>query len=331
MKRILLSLILIAAAVGIGVRILRIPPGAVTAIGHEHGGDDHDDHDSHEGHDHGKADHVELSDAAIKNSGIVVETAAPGTLPLTLKLYGKIVANEDLTAHMMARFPGIVKSVAKRLGDTVEPGDTLAIVESNESLRPYEVKSHVAGTVIKKEAAPGEFVSDKESLFVVSNLDTVWVDLSVHRSDFSRLKEGQSVVIDIGLPKDNGEPHHLPATIAYLSPFGTENTQTMLARVVIKNPRGHLRPGLFVTGDVTTDTRKVDVAVKVEAIQRIDDKTVLFVQQGDRFDMRPVTVGAETAEWVEIRSGLIAGEMYVSKNSFILKAELGKSEASHEH
>ena len=326
MKRLFISLIILIAAGALGVRILRIPPGQVSGLAHH----DHDEHEGHD-HDHGEDAHVELSAEAVKSSGIVVETAGPAALPLTLKLYGKITASEDETAHMMARFPGVIQKVAKRLGDTVKPGDTLAVIESNESLRPYEIKAMMAGTIIRKEAAPGEFVSDKESLFVISNLDTIWVDLSVHRSDFARLHKGQRVVVDTGLPKDDGESLLVDATIDYLSPFGTENTQTMLARAIIRNPEGLLRPGLFVTGNVVTDTREVEVAVKAEAIQRIDDKAHVFVQQGDRFDLRPVTVGVETPERVEIRAGLHAGESVATKNSFILKAELGKSEASHEH
>lgn len=313
-------------------RILHLEPGAASG-GHEH--EHGDSHAEHEGHDHGKPDHVELTAEAFKNSGIVVEEAGPAQLPLVLRLQGKIAPDEDHTAHLMARFPGIVKSVHKRLGDKVVPGDTLAVIESNESLRPYEIKAMLGGTVIKKEIAPGEFVSDKESLFIISNLEHAWVDLTVHRSDFPKLKKGQPVTVDLGLGNADSEAaaaaQPLTGTLDWLSPFGSEDTQTMLARVIATNKEGLLRPGLFVTAEVTTATVEAPVTVKPSAIQILDDKPVVFVQQGDRFDITPVVLGVKTKAAVEIKSGLKAGELYASTNSFVLKAELLKAEASHEH
>ena len=73
------------------------------------------------------------------------------------------------------------------------------------------------------------------------------------------------------------------------------------------------------------------VAVLLSAIQRLNDREVVFVQQGDYFEATPVTIGQKDEEWAEVESGLDAGQRYVSKNSFFMKAELGKDGASHEH
>ncbi|TFH28902.1 MAG: hypothetical protein E4H00_07960 [Myxococcales bacterium] len=73
------------------------------------------------------------------------------------------------------------------------------------------------------------------------------------------------------------------------------------------------------------------IAVKVTALQTIRDWTVVFAQFGDLFELRPIEIGRRDDEMVEVLSGLHAGQRYVSDNSFILKAELGKSAASHDH
>jgi cobalt-zinc-cadmium efflux system membrane fusion protein len=105
----------------------------------------------------------------------------------------------------------------------------------------------------------------------------------------------------------------------------------MLARAVVNNTNGQLRPGLFVAGEVVLDEREVEVAVTQGAIQTVEDKQVVFVREGDAFEVRPVQIGAQDGERAEITAGLLPGEEYVARNSFVLKAELGKAGAAHDH
>src|SRR2546430_6345451 len=117
--------------------------------------------------------HIDVGEEARKKSGIELAVAGPAVLRQTVKLNGKINTNEDRTAHVSPRFPGIVKAVGKRLGDTVKKGEALAVIESNESLQSYEVKSEIDGTVIDKKIALGEFVDTGRNIFVVADLSTV--------------------------------------------------------------------------------------------------------------------------------------------------------------
>ena len=75
----------------------------------------------------------------------------------------------------------------------------------------------------------------------------------------------------------------------------------------------------------------VPVAVTREAIQNIRGWSAVFVRYGNTFEARPLELGHRDGQWVEVLSGLSAGEQYVAKNSFVLKAEIGKSGASHAH
>lgn len=312
---ILIPLILVAAWFG-AQRILSIEPPKPAA------------EDAAE--ETGKEGHVELTPEKFKAAALGFAETGPATITNLLPVYGKIAANEEAMAHVMARFPGVVKVVNKRLGDNVKKDDVLAVVESNDSLRPYDVTAAVAGTIIAKDATPGEFVKDDMGLFTIADLSTVWVDLSVFRKDFKKLAMGAVVTLHVA---DESEP--ITARVDYISPFGTEGTQTMLARCVVPNKDGDLRPGLFVTGEVSTGETKAALAVQIGAIQTLHEKTVVFVQDeedkdGDAFQAKEVKLGVKDSEHVEILEGLKAGEKYVAVNSFILKAEIGKSEAEEE-
>ncbi len=269
---------------------------------------------------------VTLAPEQLEAAGITVATAAPATIHEHVVLNGRIAPNEDALAHVMPRFPGVVRSVHKRLGDSVARGDVLAVIESNESLQPFELRAPLTGTVIAKDVAPGELASSDRALFEIADLGSVWVDLDVYRRDFGRLRVGQPVRIDAG---DGSAP--ASSTLAYLSPIGSLNTQTLLARAVLPNPDRSWRPGLFVTAEVQVDAAPVPVAVAAEALQRVRDWDVVFLAAGELFEAQPVELGRRDAERVEITAGLAAGQRYVATGSFILKAEAGNSGATHDH
>jgi membrane fusion protein, heavy metal efflux system len=219
-----------------------------------------------------------------------------------------------------------VRSVHKRLGDAVARGDLLAVIESNESLHPYELRARIAGTVLSRDVAPGEFVSTDREIFSIADLTTVWADLDVYRRDFTRLKKGQRVLID----SDDGSPP-VEATLAYLSPVGSVNTQTLLARAVLPNADGSWRPGLFVSAQVEVGEVGAKVAVRPTALQRVRDWDVVFIADKNVFEAQPIELGRRDGERVEVVSGLAPGMPYAAAGSFVLKAEAGKSGASHDH
>lgn len=292
------------------------------AGGHEGHGDEGGGHEGHEGH----GVRVEFDAAAIRVSGIVLDTVKAGTIRKALPLSGLVQANQDRVARMMPRFAGVVKEVRFQLGSKVSKGQVMAVIESNESLAPYNVVSQMSGTVVQKNVNPGEVVAEQDLLYTVADLSTVWIDLNVHRQDFNRLKVGQEVLVKL-----DKESPAVKSRISYLSPFGAENTQTMLARIVVPNPTGLWRPGLYVDGQVTLETEEVPMAISEEAIQTLDGKEVVFVQEDNAFEAREVELGVRDGEWAEVVSGVGPGDVYCSENSFIIKAEIGKGEAKHEH
>jgi membrane fusion protein, heavy metal efflux system len=265
------------------------------------------------------SDSVVLSDAKIASAGIELATASPGVLRDSLLLNGIVQPNQESLVQVTPRFPGIVRDVRKRIGDRVQKGDVLAIVESNQSLTPYELKAPLAGTVIDRQTTLGEYVSEQKPAFVIADLSTVWLDFSVYRRDLARVNVGDQVFID---PAD-GRPA-IEAKVSYLSPVGSSDTQSALARAVVPNSEPRLRPGLFITGRLTLSAKKVSVAVKSSALQIIENRTVVFVRNGQKFEARDVEIGERDSQLVEVTFGVLEGDVYAAQNSFIVKAELAK-------
>jgi cobalt-zinc-cadmium efflux system membrane fusion protein len=255
----------------------------------------------------------------MREFGIVVAVADSATLTSNVDLPGEIQANDNTLAHIVPRFPGIVTDVRAQVGDKVKPGQVLAVIESDGSLSPYEVKTLLAGTVTAKHITFGEAVSREKDAFVVADLSTVWADITVYQRDISDVAIGQEVQISAG----HAHPP-VTGTISYVAPVVDERTRTALARVILPNPGGTWRPGTFITARILLEKFVVPVAVPRTALQNFEDQEVVFVQTPAGFLPRPVTVGRSDENMLEIVSGLAAGENYASQGGFTLKAELGK-------
>lgn len=268
---------------------------------------------------------VAMSDAKIAAAEIELVTAGPAVLHDSLLLNGMLQANQESLVQVTPRFPGVVREVRKRIGDRVEKGDVLAIVESNQSLTPYELKAALAGTIIDRQTTLGEYVSEQKPAFVIADLSTVWVDFSVYRRDLGRVRVGDPILID---PADGGPK--IEAKISYVSPVGSSETQSALARAVVPNGNQRLRPGLFATGRLTLSAKKVAVAVKSSALQLLENRTVVFVRNGEKFETRDVEIGERDPDFVEVTFGVLEGDLYAAKNSFIVKAELAKGGADND-
>ena len=290
---------------------------------------DHDDHeDKHEeSENHGAEDTVNLSDDVFAEFGIVVGMAGPDVITRTVSLPAEIRANEDRLAHIAPRFPGIAREVRKSVGDSVKAGETLAIIESSESLAPYALEAQIDGTVIERHITRGEPVSQSRGrAFTVADLREVWVDISVYQKHLTSVQLGQTVRISAGHGLAQAE-----GTISYVSPVVDEETRTATARIVLANPDGLWRPGLFVTAIVELDRVEVEVAVPRTALEEVEGRTVVFVKGPDGFVPRPVTFGLQGRDIVEVTDGLKAGATYVTKGGFTLKSELAREELGGGH
>ncbi len=305
---------------------------------HGHEEEDHDDHDDHKGHgdheghehsEHGDDEHeegvVEIDDEAAMKAGIKTSMAQSGKITNELSLNGKVIFDKNRYTEVKARFDGIVKSVKAKWGDSVSKGQTLALIEANESLRSYSVKSPISGKVIERHTNVGDVTGDK-ALFKIADLSKVWAEFHIFTSDSKKIKKGQIVHISMA-----DSTHEIEAPIKMILPTADAQSQTLIAIVEIDNKSGNWRPNMMVEGIVETGSTKADITVHKEALQRTPEGFVIYVKEGDKYEQRHVEVGQENSKFIEILEGIEVGEEYVSKGSFIIKADIGKAEAEHDH
>ena len=258
------------------------------------------------------------------SAGIATEVAGPATLIETVTVYGRIAADPSRQREVGARFPGVIKAVRKNLGDTVRAGETLATIESNESLQTYSLEAPIGGVITARAANAGEQSADR-LLFTITDPSSVWAELSVFPKDRARIKPGASVRI-----KASDSEVTIIGRIARVD-LQTAANQSITARATLDNSKGEFPVGSFVTAEIAVAERKVPLAVKTRSLQPFRDFTVVFEQVGDTYEVRMLDLGEKHGEWVEVLGGLEAGAKYVTENSYLIKADVEKSGASHDH
>jgi cobalt-zinc-cadmium efflux system membrane fusion protein len=193
-------------------------------------------------------------------------------------------------------------------------------------LARHEIRAPIDGVVTAKNIAVGAAVKEDAGIFVVADLSSVWAELSVSARDLDTVRTGQSATV-----KASAFDASATGKVSYISALMGEQTRAAKVRVVLPNPDGLWRPGLPVNVEVVANEAAVPVAVSADAIQTINDETVVFGLYGDSFEARPLELGRSDGQSVEVLKGLSAGEKYAARNSFLIKADLGKSGASHDH
>lgn len=293
---------------------------------------DHDGTDESEQHtDHDDEIIVEVSPEAMNMAGITLAAVSRGRIGRSIDLPGQVGFDEDHLVHVTPRFAGIAREARCRVGDYVREGDVVAVVESNESMTPYAIEAAISGWIIKRHIAPGEFVSEESSIYLIADLSRVWVNLAVYPKYAGRIKPGQRATITA-----IGSEIQTDGTIEYVTPVLDLDTRSITARIVVPNPDNAWRPGTFVHARVMTDPGEEGLLVEKAAVQVLDDQTVVFVPDGEgRFRLVEVEIGETNSRSVRILSGLEAGEEYVAAGAFELKAKIVTStlggHAGHGH
>lgn len=194
------------------------------------------------------------------------------------------------------------------------------------NLTRYEICAPIDGVIVEKHISLGEAVKEDANIFFIADLSTVWAEVTIYSKDLNTVKVGQKATVKAAAFESQSS-----GTVSYVGALVGEQTRTAKARVVLPNPQGVWRPGLPVNIELVSGEVEVPVAVSAEAIQSVRDWTVVFGRYGEHFEARPVELGRSDGKFTEVIKGLNAGEQYAAKNSFLIKADLGKSGASHDH
>lgn len=278
----------------------------------------HDDHD-----ENNHSTHIEAATAA--QAGVRLAVADSGMVEKHVQVYGRLTTPPTQQAQVRARFPGLVIRMYANTGDTVKAGQVLAVVESNESLRRYEIKAPITGMVQERWLNEGE-ISTETPLFTLLNQDELWAELTIFPSQRAAVKVGQPVHV-----RHNGHNHN--SRIASITPANLSGSALpyVIARVPLKNEHQDMVAGDKVLADIDAQTLQAAVRIERDAVQELDGQLVVFVHHEGEYSARPVTLGLQDDHYSEVIKGLAVGEEYVAGNSYLLKADLGKAEAAHEH
>ncbi|WP_419810906.1 efflux RND transporter periplasmic adaptor subunit [Bacterioplanoides sp.] len=257
-------------------------------------------------------------------SGIKTELAAAQTITQKDTLFGVISAAQDKVFHLHAPYSSIVEKVQVQVGDTVTKGQTLMRLKNTETLQTYALKSPVNGEITELTVNQGDR-ADSQALMQISDLSRVWVNLSAFPENIEKLRIGQNVDV-----YDMHDHEHAFGSIEYVAPQMTGG-HIARARAVIDNRDGHWRPGMHIKADIKTSERQVPLAVKTSALQRFRDMPVVFAKYDNHYEVRMLEMGEQNDDWIEVLGGLEPGTEYVTENSFLLKADVLKDGASHDH
>lgn len=199
---------------------------------------------------------------------------------------------------------------------------------ANGSLRRHEVRASIAGRVIARRAEPGAAVGPETELFTIADLSQVWVELAVRPEDLVYVREGQEVTVT---PPTGGGEASGTGRIAFISPVVDQETGAARVVAILPNGDGRWRPGAFAIAVIAAGGGEAEIAMLRDAVQTIKGETVAFVRTERGFERREVVLGRGNERVVEVIFGLDPGDVVATTNSFVLKAQLARGEASHSH
>lgn len=266
-----------------------------------------------------------IAAAQAEAAGVKVEAAGPARLEETVALSGRVELQPEGRAEIVALYPGKIVAMTKAIGEAVDQGETLARVTSRESLQSYAISSPISGIVMARNANVGD-VASAAPLYVIADTRQVHAEYYVYPRDAEKLRAGQEIVV-----RNLDGEHSIRAKIEAILPTADMLSQTIVAHVHLPNEDLLWRPGQAVQGEAVVATHEAPLAVRTQALQRFRDFTVVYARVGETYEVRMLELGRRTPEWTEVLGGLAPGEIYVSENAFLIRADVEKSGASHDH
>lgn len=258
--------------------------------------------------------------------GVTVERVGPAILGETLSLNGRVEITPEGQAEVHARYPGRVMSLGVELGTPVRRGQVIARVESSDSLQTYPITAPISGIIVEKNVNVGSITGAGQPMLRIGNPNSLHAEFLLYPRDAERVRPGQTIEVR-SLAGDNA----YTGTIEAVLPTTDLTSQVMVAHVDLPVAGGVWRPGLGVAGTVTVGGERVPLAVRTRALQPFRDFTVVYARFGTTYEVRMLELGRRTPEWTEVLSGIDPGVEYVVDGSFLIRADIDRSSASHDH
>jgi cobalt-zinc-cadmium efflux system membrane fusion protein len=267
-----------------------------------------------------------ISRAAAEAGGIEAEIAGPATVGHLIDLAGRIEIAPEGRSEIRGAYPGRIVEMRGELGQIVSEGDILARIEASHSLRPYAVSAPMGGVIIAKNANTGDIAGDIP-LFVVADPAKLRAEFFVYPQDAERVRSGQTVEV-----RSFSSDARASGKVDVVLPVADANSQTLMAYVSLSpSAAENFRSGMSVEGLFEIASETVPLAVRTRALQPFRDFTVVYARVDDTYEVRMLELGRRTSEWTEVLGGLEPGTEYVADGAFLIRADIEKSGASHDH
>jgi membrane fusion protein, heavy metal efflux system len=264
----------------------------------------------------------EQADAA----GVKVEAAGPAEIAETIAMSGRVELQPQGRAEVRAWYPGRIVTMTKSIGERVRKGETIASVTSADSLQTYAIPAPISGVIMERNSNVGD-VAGAAPIYVIADVTKLHAEFFVYPRDAERLRAGQAITV-----RNLSGATSAKLTIETVLPTADMLTQTVIAHVELPNADGLTwRPGQAVEGEAVVGKHSAPLAVRTQALQRFRDFTVVFARIEDTYEVRMLELGRRSPEWTEVLGGLEPGEVYVSENAYLIRADIEKSGASHDH
>jgi membrane fusion protein, heavy metal efflux system len=202
----------------------------------------------------------------------------------------------------------------------------LGATPGSSALGRYELRAPFDGMVVEKHLSLGESVKEDASVFTISDLSTVWAEISVAANNLNLVRIGEPVTI-----RSSAFDQAASGTVSYVGSLIGAQTRTAMARATLTNPQRVWRPGLFVSVELVSSETDAPVTVSADAVQTVEDKPTVFLKVPGGFLPQHVQTGRSDGRRVEVLGGLKPGTTYAAEGSFVVKSQQGKSSATHTH
>jgi cobalt-zinc-cadmium efflux system membrane fusion protein len=202
----------------------------------------------------------------------------------------------------------------------------LGATPGSAALGRYELRAPFDGMVVEKHISLGESVGEAVNVFTISDLSTVWAEISVAAGNLNLVRIGEPVTI-----RSTAFDQTASGTVSYVGSLIGAQTRTATARVTLTNPQRVWRPGLFVNVELVSSEADSPVTVSADAVQTVEEKPTVFLKVSGGFLPQHVQTGRSDGKRIEIVGGLKSGTAYAASGSFVIKSQQGKSSATHTH
>ncbi len=271
---------------------------------------------------------ITLAPEAVMASDIRTVEVRTGSAWVTTRVPGRVEFNPNATAVVQTPLEGRFLAWRVNVGDAVRKGDELGRVESPQNLgAPIILKAPLGGEVIERNATLGAWVKPGDKLALITNPTTVWVAADVREDLVGTIRTDAPPTIRVlSFPSETftGRLLRVGASVE-------RQTRTVEFVFEVGNPDRKLRAGMFTYVSLATDRVEDRLLVPDEAVQKINGKPVVFVEQEPgRYRMTEVRLGRRLDGRQEVIGGVSEGARIVTRGSFVLKSEAARSEFSEE-